>query len=228
MSIYKNVEFKRWKADSGRFGQLKDSLANFRCSRLEANLDGLVNSKGNYNKFNNSNVLKALGQNLGNNAKGNNTPTVGKDSISTAAKKQIKPRTKSQEEAFAAYLEAYKRAEAPPETKLMQNPFISPYPGYFPTYIPSPMMQRCFPLSLGEFLSGRIKFFNSAQSYGFFVVDSDGTDLFAHYDEFLKAGMTFEYIQLARLAGIRFAFQKVAYYGKYNLSFKAVNIQILQ
>eukprot|EP00826_Nyctotherus_ovalis_P024414 TRINITY_DN1888_c0_g2_i3.p1 TRINITY_DN1888_c0_g2~~TRINITY_DN1888_c0_g2_i3.p1 ORF type:complete len:115 (+),score=28.53 TRINITY_DN1888_c0_g2_i3:495-839(+) len=90
-------------------------------------------------------------------------------------------------------------------------------------------MQQVVPaMQLGEYLTGRVKFFDGTQNYGFFILDLDGTDLFVHYDEFFKAGMTLEYIQVARLMGTRFAFQKITYYGKYNLSYKAVNIIILQ
>lgn len=77
-----------------------------------------------------------------------------------------------------------------------------------------------------ELLTGRIKFFDSSQNYGFFVLDRDGSDLFVHYDNFLRAGMTKEEIQLARAMNVRFEFRKVSYYGKYKLSCKAVDIRV--
>ena len=80
----------------------------------------------------------------------------------------------------------------------------------------------------GDILTGRIKFFDSAQNYGFFVLDCDGSDLFVHYDDFLKSGVTKDYIQMAKAMNTQFTFKKMSYYGKYNLSSKAVDIQIVQ
>ena len=90
--------------------------------------------------------------------------------------------------------------------------------------------QQLFPTYLNseEILTGRIKFFDYTQNYGFFIIDKDGSDLFVHYDNFLQAGINREYIQFAKTMNVRFSFKKISYYGKYNLSFKAVNIQIIQ
>lgn len=99
-------------------------------------------------------------------------------------------------------------------------PQIPTYPGYPPNNNSNG--------SSGEFLTGRIKFFDSTANYGFFILDCNGTDLFVHYDDFLKSGMTKEYIQMAKATNMKFAFRKVNYYGKYNLSSKAVDIQLVQ
>ncbi len=78
-----------------------------------------------------------------------------------------------------------------------------------------------------EMLTGRIKFFDEAQNYGFFTLDCNGSDLFVHYDDLLKSGITKDYLQVAKAMNVRFAFRCVSYYGKYNLSYKAVDIQVL-
>ena len=151
-----------------------------------------------------------------------------KQKDSSPLKKQPKLPTKTQEEAFAAYLEAYKRIIVSTEQKPTHtNAHFITYPGYSPAYTYT-MQCPFFIPPPNDRLTGRIKFFDKDQSYGFFVVDSDGTDLFVHQDEFLRAGITLDYIQAAKLISTRFSFQKVAYYGKYNLSYKAINIQVLQ
>ncbi len=100
---------------------------------------------------------------------------------------------------------------------IMQQPMAMPTPSY--TYPPAPG---------AELLTGRVKFFDAAQNYGFFTLDCNGTDLFVHYDDFLKAGITKDYIQMSKAMNTRFAFRRVNYYGKYSLSSKAVDIQIIQ
>ena len=103
--------------------------------------------------------------------------------------------------------------------KPIQNTYI---PSYQPPVFPS------YNEGTGELLTGRIKFFDSTQNYGFFILDKDGSDLFVHYDNFLKAGITKEHIQMARVMNMRFSFHKVNYYGKYKLSSKAVDINLIQ
>eukprot|EP00826_Nyctotherus_ovalis_P037697 TRINITY_DN3460_c0_g1_i14.p1 TRINITY_DN3460_c0_g1~~TRINITY_DN3460_c0_g1_i14.p1 ORF type:complete len:133 (-),score=32.04 TRINITY_DN3460_c0_g1_i14:100-498(-) len=116
-------------------------------------------------------------------------------------------------------------------------PQFATYPSvqqqFVPIYIPVMMQPQTYPSYggmplTGDLLTGRIKFFDNTQNYGFFVLDSDGGDLFVHYDDFLKSGITRDYIQMAKVMNTRFAFQRVSYYGKYNLSSKAVDIKMLQ
>ena len=145
---------------------------------------------------------------------------------------------KSKEESFAAYVAAYKRIEAAsqiqknhPQEFTASTFTTAPY-SYFSSCSPmaysSPIMCPNYGfVPFTEMLTGRIKFFDSTQGYGFFVVDSNGTDLFVHYDEFMKIGMTVESIQMAASLGLKFSFQKVMYYGRYNLSSKAINIQMI-
>jgi hypothetical protein len=128
-----------------------------------------------------------------------------------------------------------------------------PPPGYslpllqqemYPAYIPAPMIQPLYvpvlmptvytapiyqqmPNYNGQYLTGRLKFFDDVQNYGFFVLDCDSTDLFVHYDDLLKSGITKDFIRMAIDSGIRFSFKCISYYGKYNLSYKAVDVQML-
>lgn len=99
---------------------------------------------------------------------------------------------------------------------------------YFPIYVPIIIHPPIFQAA-GEraTFTGRIKFFDSAQNYGFFTLDGDGSDLFVHYEDFLKAGICKEHIQVAKAINTRFSFQKIDYYGKYNLSSKATDIRII-
>jgi hypothetical protein len=99
---------------------------------------------------------------------------------------------------------------------------------YFPIYVPIIMSPPVFKMRVKDNLfTGRIKFFDNAQSYGFFTLDCDGSDLFVHYEDFLKAGICKEHIQVAKAINTRFLFQKVDYYGRHNLSSKATNIKII-
>jgi hypothetical protein len=158
-------------------------------------------------------------------------------------------------DSFGSYIDAYKGDDykEPLVHKPVQQKLIPPAPGmnyyppyyqpniqlgmypntYVPVYIPIMMQPQVYTsytnqtLS-GDSLTGRIKFFDNTQNYGFFVLDCDGSDLFVHYDDFLKSGITRDYIQMAKVMNTRFVFKRVSYYGKYNLSSKAVDIQMLQ
>lgn len=118
------------------------------------------------------------------------------------------------------------------------NPYYQSYaypPGYAPLYFPvlyQPMPSRTpyqsNDRSNGPVLTGRLKFFEETQNYGFFILDSDNSDLFVHYDELLRAGLTKDLIRLAKVNYTRFSFKSMKYYGKYDLSQKAVDVHILQ
>ena len=78
-------------------------------------------------------------------------------------------------------------------------------------------------------VTGTLKFYYETDNYGFLVCDSDGKDVFFHLDDMLEAGVTKE--QLANASrdncggyNMRFAYNKLAYFGKYGLSMKAINI----
>eukprot|EP00349_Pseudokeronopsis_sp_Brazil_P011481 CAMPEP_0202977618 /NCGR_PEP_ID=MMETSP1396-20130829/84356_1 /ASSEMBLY_ACC=CAM_ASM_000872 /TAXON_ID= /ORGANISM="Pseudokeronopsis sp., Strain Brazil" /LENGTH=157 /DNA_ID=CAMNT_0049716399 /DNA_START=1678 /DNA_END=2151 /DNA_ORIENTATION=+ len=78
-------------------------------------------------------------------------------------------------------------------------------------------------------VTGRLKFFNEGQNYGFIVSDIDGKDLFFHYDDMKKTNLSKQFLKDAKNRFIvRFQFKVMAYYGKYNLSKKAVDIDLLK
>ena len=41
-----------------------------------------------------------------------------------------------------------------------------------------------------ERMTGNIKFFDVNNNFGFIILDSDGTDIFVHYEELKKAKIT--------------------------------------
>ncbi len=78
----------------------------------------------------------------------------------------------------------------------------------------------------GKRLTGRLKFFDETQNYGFFVLDIDNSDLFVHIEDLRKAGLSKEFLKAIREnSAIKFSFNCVTYYGKYSLSKKAINIE---
>lgn len=78
-------------------------------------------------------------------------------------------------------------------------------------------------------VTGRLKFFNEGQSYGFIMSDIDGKDLFFHFDDMKKTNLSKQFLKDAKNRFIvRFQFKVMGYYGKYNLSKKAVDIDLLK
>lgn len=110
----------------------------------------------------------------------------------------------------------------PQQYAYVQPLYIVPGSSPWQTY-----QQQSQPTATGSYLTGRLKFFDEIQQYGFFILDTDGTDLFVHYDDLLKSGITLSALQGARMYDYRFIFQCMTYYGKYSLSRKAVNVRIL-
>ena len=150
-------------------------------------------------------------------------------------------------ESFGAYLEAYNHPQSipiPPPPGYPQpmgvqppgygNPYAYPQviqPVYMPVLMPQMYPSMSYPQMPdpnGEYLTGRIKFFDETQNYGFFILDCDGTDLFVHYDDLLKSGITKEFIRVAIDSNLSFGFKRMGYYGKYKLSYKAVDVQLLE
>jgi len=79
-----------------------------------------------------------------------------------------------------------------------------------------------------ERYNGRLKFFDENKKYGFIVMDDDGSDIFVHYDDLVKANITKDLLRTVRLGNvIRFNFACMAYIGKYNRSRKAIDIQMI-
>ena len=83
--------------------------------------------------------------------------------------------------------------------------------------------------SLEYKVTGRLKFFNEGQGYGFILSDIDQKDLFFHYDDMKKTNLSKQFLKDAKNRFIvRFQFKVMAYYGKYSLSKKAVDIELLK
>jgi len=79
-----------------------------------------------------------------------------------------------------------------------------------------------------ERFNGRLKFFDENKKYGFIVMDDDGSDIFVHYDDLIKANINKDLLRTARMGNVlRLNFGCMAYIGKYNRSRKAIDIQLL-
>jgi hypothetical protein len=120
--------------------------------------------------------------------------------------------------------------EINPQSNQFFLPQYNSNPPYIPLVmqmVPVPMVPPQVNIGSNGINTGILKFFDDDKNYGFFVLDNDGSDLFVHYDDLLKAGLGKEGIRLAKVSGTKFAFQSVSYYGKHNLSKKAINIQLL-
>lgn len=82
--------------------------------------------------------------------------------------------------------------------------------------------------SLSQKTTGKLKFFDEAQNFGFIVVNTDETELFVHYDDLKKANVTKETLLHAKYNYVfHFSFIVMTYYGKHKLSKKAVELQLL-
>jgi len=76
--------------------------------------------------------------------------------------------------------------------------------------------------------TGRLKFFDENKNYGFIIMDEDGSDIFVHYDDLVRANVGKELLKTARLGNvIKLAFSCMKYLGKYDRSRKATDIQLL-
>ena len=91
--------------------------------------------------------------------------------------------------------------------------------------VTSHMPNTSSPMNSKRF-TGRLKFFDETQNYGFFVLDIDNSDLFVHFEDLRKAGLNKEFLKAIREnSAIKFSFNCVTYYGKYSLSRKAINVE---
>lgn len=83
-------------------------------------------------------------------------------------------------------------------------------------------------------VTGTLKFFYASENYGFLVSDSDQRDVFFHYDDMQGAAfpmLTKDYLTNAakdHTNFYRFRFNKLAYFGRYGLSMKAINIELVE
>lgn len=76
-------------------------------------------------------------------------------------------------------------------------------------------------------MTGRLKFFDENKNYGFVIIDSDNTDIFVHYEDLCKAGLTKDILKNAGfIKTIRVSFCSLTYIGKHNKSRKAVDLEL--
>lgn len=79
-----------------------------------------------------------------------------------------------------------------------------------------------------ERFTGRLKFYDETKNFGFIIMDKDGSDIFAHFDDFLKANIPKEVLRASREGIIiQMSFACLTYIGKHNHSRKAVNIKLI-
>ena len=87
------------------------------------------------------------------------------------------------------------------------------------------------PIILGESktrYTGKLKFFDETNNYGFIIMDEDQSDIFVHYDDLLKANINKEFLRTIKTGNIiRFGFVCMTYIGKYRKSRKAVEIRLI-
>lgn len=115
-----------------------------------------------------------------------------------------------------------------PQPEIKSYTSVGQYNQTFMPILIQPILPYSQPnVSNEPMLTGTLKFFDETQNYGFFVLDHDGSDLFVHYDDLLKAGLTKENIRIAKVIKSKFAFRLMKYYGKYSLSQKAIDIQLM-
>ena len=61
------------------------------------------------------------------------------------------------------------------------------------------------------------------------VGDMDGKDVFFHFDDLRNTNLSKEYLLgCINQCVVRFAFNKLAYFGRYGLSMKAINIELVE
>jgi hypothetical protein len=78
-------------------------------------------------------------------------------------------------------------------------------------------------------VTGTLKFYYENDNYGFLVGDTDAKDVFFHFDDIRDTHLTKEQLINARDNYIiRFAYNKLAYFGRYGLSMKAINIELVE
>ena len=77
--------------------------------------------------------------------------------------------------------------------------------------------------------TGRLKFFDEVQNYGFLVVDGDDSDLFVHYDDLKETKISRDILRQAKTNYfLQFSFDIAHYSGKYKESRKAVNLNLIK
>jgi hypothetical protein len=240
--IYQNLEFQNWKQERSEDIKKGHSTELPRITLLsEEDSESKTEQTGFYRK-------QESDKNVGTPAVKSQIKAFFPSLLTVPAKKAVSNPQAQANDGYAKLLKTYKEFKPRNIARsnfVQQTPsFIQPvaYPQQFaPVYVPvliQPMPQiRPYQAvnpgsevsnSSEPLLTGKLKFFDESQNYGFFVVDCNGSDLFVHYDELLRAGLTKELIRVAKITGITFSFRCIKYYGKYDLSQKAVDVRMIQ
>lgn len=75
---------------------------------------------------------------------------------------------------------------------------------------------------------GTLKFFDEFKNFGFIIMDINNSEIFFHYDDFNKKNLGKELLLSYKSGNIlRVSFVCLKYIGKYNVSMKAIEIEIV-
>lgn len=102
----------------------------------------------------------------------------------------------------------------------------------YPQYQVQPQMLNQYNMGTTRIIqpvrcTGRLKFFDEVQNYGFLVVDNDESDLFVHYDDLKETKISRDILRQAKTNYfLQFSFDIAFYSGKYSESKKAVNLKL--
>lgn len=82
----------------------------------------------------------------------------------------------------------------------------------------------------GEIFTGILKHFDEIKNYGFIMMDNGLMEIFYHYEDVIKEkGVNREFLATCRSGNIiKVSFECVEYFGKYNLSRKAIKVRVLE
>ena len=63
---------------------------------------------------------------------------------------------------------------------------------------PAEEQEKKMPIILeesSERFTGKLKFFDPHKNYGFIIMDMDGSDIFVHFDDLSRAGITKDFLR---------------------------------
>lgn len=80
-----------------------------------------------------------------------------------------------------------------------------------------------------ERITGQLKFFDDKKNYGFLTIDSSGKDIFVHFGDLNKAGLSRSQLNDSKTwKDCKFEFTALTYIGKHNKSKKAVDLMMIK
>lgn len=79
----------------------------------------------------------------------------------------------------------------------------------------------------GDRVEGTLKFYNENKGFGFISIDRDGSEIFLHCDDLLKANIDIRpVLRKFNFEQIKFSFRILDYMGKYKKSRKVIDISL--